>query len=96
VDEHLIPEGHHHSEDIIHDPKVVAWIDRYADRFKNLTDPVWLELIRDPEYRWYEHGEEYKGLFGPDGRGLWPEQLPERARQIESERPIPVSSASRW
>ena len=53
VDEHLVPEGHQHSEDII----------RYAEEFKNLTDPVWLELIEDPNYRWYRHGEEYQDLF---------------------------------
>jgi hypothetical protein len=63
VDEHLVPQGHEHSEDIIHDPKVVAWIDRYAERFKELTDPVWEAQIRDPSDRWYKEGEEYKALF---------------------------------
>jgi MoaA/NifB/PqqE/SkfB family radical SAM enzyme len=63
VDEHLVPQGHEHSEDIIHDPKVVAWIDRYAQRFKELTDPVWEEQIHDPSDRWYREGEEYKSLF---------------------------------
>jgi MoaA/NifB/PqqE/SkfB family radical SAM enzyme len=63
VNEHLVPQGHQHSEDIIHDPEVVEWIDRYAERLKDLTDPVWLELIEDPNYRWYKHGKEYEGLF---------------------------------
>jgi len=63
VDEHLVPQGHEHSEDIIHDPKVVAWIDRYAERFKELTDPVWEAQIRNPSDRWYKEGEEYKALF---------------------------------
>lgn len=63
VEEHLVPQGHQHSEDIIHDPDVVEWIDRYSERFKDLTDPVWLELIEDPNYRWYRHGKEYEGLF---------------------------------
>ncbi|MBN2551310.1 MAG: radical SAM protein, partial [Spirochaetales bacterium] len=95
VDEHLIPEGHEHSEDIIRDPKVVEWIDRYAEDFKSLTDPLWLELIRDPEYRWYEHGEEYQGLFSPEGRGLWEKPRPRQAEQAEPDRRIPVGSASR-
>jgi MoaA/NifB/PqqE/SkfB family radical SAM enzyme len=63
VDEHLVPQGHEHSEDIIHDPKVVAWIDRYAERFKELTDPVWEAQINNPSDRWYKEGEEYKALF---------------------------------
>ena len=65
VDEYLVPQGHQRSEDIIRDPEVVEWIDRYAERFSNLTDPVWLELIEDPNYRWYKHGREYQGLFHP-------------------------------
>lgn len=63
VHEHLVPQGHRYSEDIIHDPAVVDWIDRYAERFKNLTDPVWLQMIEDPNYRWYRRGKEYAGLF---------------------------------
>jgi len=63
VQEHLVPQGHRHSEDIIHDPDVVEWIDRYAERFENLSDPVWLEMIEDPNYRWYRRGKEYTGLF---------------------------------
>ncbi len=63
VDEHLVPQGHKHSEDIIHDPAVVDWIDRYAEKFKNLTEPVWQKLIQDPDYRWYKHGKEYEELF---------------------------------
>ena len=31
--------GHEHSEDIIRDPRVVEWVDRYAERFRELTDP---------------------------------------------------------
>jgi hypothetical protein len=42
---------------------VVDWIDRYAERFKNLTDPVWLQMIEDPNYRWHRRGKEYAGLF---------------------------------
>jgi hypothetical protein len=67
VDEHLVFQGHQHSEDIIHDPDVVEWIDRYSERFKDLTDPVWLELIEDPDFRWYKHGKEYEGLFDSTG-----------------------------
>jgi MoaA/NifB/PqqE/SkfB family radical SAM enzyme len=63
VDEHLVPQGHQHSEDIIHDPKVVVWIDEYAEAFRALTDPVWAEEISDPANRWYRQGQEYKNLF---------------------------------
>jgi hypothetical protein len=63
VSEHLVPQGHRHSEDIIHDPEVVEWIDGYAERLKDLTDPGWLKLIEDPNYRWYKHGREYQELF---------------------------------
>jgi hypothetical protein len=71
VEEHLVPQGHQHSEDIIRNPDVVEWIDRYAERFRDLTDPVWLKLIEDPNYRWYKYGEEYRGLFrnGKSPRG---------------------------
>jgi MoaA/NifB/PqqE/SkfB family radical SAM enzyme len=63
VDRYMIPEGHDHSEDIIHDPAVVEWVDRYAEAFRRLVDPVWSELIEDPDYRWYKEGKEYKDLF---------------------------------
>jgi MoaA/NifB/PqqE/SkfB family radical SAM enzyme len=63
VDEYLVPQGHQHSEDIIHDPNVVAWIDEYAQAFKALTDPVWEQAISDPSYRWYRESQEYKNLF---------------------------------
>ena len=89
VDEHLIPEGHQHSEDIIRDPEVVEWIDDYAEEFKNLTDPVWLELIEDPNYRWYKHGKEYKELFRYHDQ-------PQRdgdAGQSAAEEHIPVGSS---
>ena len=63
VDEYLVPQGHQHSEDIIHDPNVVAWIDEYSQAFKALTDPEWEKAISDPSYRWYKGGTEYMNLF---------------------------------
>jgi MoaA/NifB/PqqE/SkfB family radical SAM enzyme len=63
VAEHLVPAGHVHSEDLIADPGVVAWIDEYAARFKDLTDPIWQEQIKDPSDRWFKEGQEYKNLF---------------------------------
>ena len=63
VDEFLVPEGHQHSEDIIHDPNVVAWIDEYSAAFKALVDPAWEKATADPSYRWYKEGQEYKNLF---------------------------------
>jgi MoaA/NifB/PqqE/SkfB family radical SAM enzyme len=63
VAEHLVPAGHVHSEDIVTDPRVVAWADDYAARFKDLTDPIWQKVINDPEDRWYKEGPEFKNLF---------------------------------
>jgi MoaA/NifB/PqqE/SkfB family radical SAM enzyme len=63
VEEHLVPAGHEHSEDLIRDPAVVAWIDRYAERFRELTDPIWEREIADPAFRWYREGEDYRDLF---------------------------------
>ena len=63
VDSYMVPEGHKHSEDIIHDHKVVRWVDEYAAAFRALVDPMWDKDINDPTYRWYKEGEEYKGLF---------------------------------
>jgi MoaA/NifB/PqqE/SkfB family radical SAM enzyme len=63
VEEHLVPAGHEHSEDLIRDPEVVAWIDRYAERFRELTDPGWEREIADPASRWYREGKDYKSLF---------------------------------
>jgi MoaA/NifB/PqqE/SkfB family radical SAM enzyme len=63
VAEYVVPEGHDHAEDIIRDPKVRAWIDDYARRFRELTDPAWLKIIEDPQSRWYREKDEYKNLF---------------------------------
>jgi MoaA/NifB/PqqE/SkfB family radical SAM enzyme len=63
VEEYLVPQGHQHSEDIIRDPKVVSWVDRYAQRFKALVDPIWRKQMEDPSDRWYREGNEYRALF---------------------------------
>jgi MoaA/NifB/PqqE/SkfB family radical SAM enzyme len=63
VQTYLVPQGHEHSEDLIRDPNVVKWIDRYAEEFRKLTDPVWEQQINDPEDRWYKNGKEYHNLF---------------------------------
>jgi MoaA/NifB/PqqE/SkfB family radical SAM enzyme len=63
VAEHLVPAGHEHSEDVIQDPRVVAWIDDYSARFKDLTDPIWEAQILNPSDRWYKEGREYQNLF---------------------------------
>ncbi len=69
VADHLAPQGHRHSEDLLHDPAVVAWVDRYAERFRELTEPEWQAMIEDPGNRWYRGGAEYRKLFEfrPDG-----------------------------
>lgn len=63
VDEFMVPQGHPHSEDIVHDPAVTRWVDDYAEKFKALTEPEWLSMIEDPESRWYKEKAEYKNLF---------------------------------
>lgn len=63
VNEYVVPQGHAHAEDILCDPKVMQWIDDYAARFRELTDPVWEKLIENPEYRWHKEKKEYKLLF---------------------------------
>jgi hypothetical protein len=85
VDTYVVPAGHEHSEDLIHDPEVVKWIDNYAEKFKQLTDPVWNRQIEDPNDRWYKHGEEYNSLF-------WFQKQAEKMRRNseESARPEPA------
>jgi MoaA/NifB/PqqE/SkfB family radical SAM enzyme len=63
VAEHLVPAGHPHSEDVIRDPAVIEWVDRYAARISELTDPAWEAQINDPNDRWYREKPEYKNLF---------------------------------
>jgi hypothetical protein len=63
VDTYMVPQGHVHSEDIIHDHKVVEWIDDLAARYQALVDPIWEKEINDPANRWYKEGQEYQNLF---------------------------------
>ena len=73
VNEHVVAKGHAHSEDIVRDPAVTRWIDDYAQRLKELTEPEWLKMIENPESRWHKEKYEYQNLFkfgkkGADGR----------------------------
>jgi MoaA/NifB/PqqE/SkfB family radical SAM enzyme len=75
VEEYLVPQGHPVAEDIIRNPRTVAWVDQYAQRFRELTDPLWEAQINDPRDRWYREGKEYQDLFrfkreeqGPDAK----------------------------
>jgi len=63
VAEHVVPQGHAHAEDIVRDPEVVRWVDRYAERMEQLTEDEWRRKIDDPASRWHKEGEEYKLLF---------------------------------
>jgi hypothetical protein len=63
VARHVVPAGHEHSEDIVRDPDVVDWVNRYAARMEELTEAQWRELTSDPSYRWYRGGTEYRELF---------------------------------
>jgi MoaA/NifB/PqqE/SkfB family radical SAM enzyme len=69
VSEHVIAKGHSHSEDIVSDPFIIQWIDDYAKRLKELTEPEWLETIESPESRWFKEKNEFKSLFKIGKRG---------------------------
>jgi MoaA/NifB/PqqE/SkfB family radical SAM enzyme len=71
VDEHVLAKGHTHSEDIVRDPAVKQWIDNYAQRMMELTEPEWLRMIEDPDSRWFKGNREYQNLFklGKKGPG---------------------------
>ncbi len=70
VQKHVANAGHDHSEDLVKDPKVIAWIDEYAKEFAALTDKQWLEEIEKPESRWYKEGNVYKNLFSRSYRRI--------------------------
>lgn len=61
--EYMPGEAHPHSEDLVSDPATVAWIDEYARRWKELTEPEWLAAIDNPDSRWYRGKAEYQNLF---------------------------------
>lgn len=63
VSEYVVPQGHARAEDIVRNPRIVQWIDRYAERMEQLTEREWRQKIEDPASRWYKHGEEYRLLF---------------------------------
>ncbi|MBZ5616768.1 MAG: radical SAM protein [Acidobacteriia bacterium] len=63
VARYLVPHGHEHSEDLIRDPAVVLWVDAYAERLKEITEPEWQHIICDPTNRWFKDRTEYKNLF---------------------------------
>ncbi len=63
VNQFMVPQGHPHSEDIIHDPVVMKFVDDNAAKLKELTEPEWLSMIENPESRWYKEKDEYKNLF---------------------------------
>jgi MoaA/NifB/PqqE/SkfB family radical SAM enzyme/phosphatidylserine synthase len=63
IDEHLVPGGHEHSEDLIRDPRVSGWLDNYAQRMADLTDAEWEKRINDPSDRWYRETPEFQNMF---------------------------------
>jgi hypothetical protein len=48
---------------LIRDPAIVHWVDAYAERLKELTEPEWQNIICDPSNRWFKDSREYKNLF---------------------------------
>ena len=63
VDEFVVPQGHAHCEDFLRDPQIMEWVDRYAARFEELTEPAWQEIIENPNSRWFQGKDEYRNLF---------------------------------
>jgi hypothetical protein len=52
----------------------VRWIDDYARRMTELTEPEWDKMIDNPESRWYKEKYEYQMLFKlgkKDAGGRW-------------------------
>jgi hypothetical protein len=86
VEEHVVQHGHAHAEDLVRDPDVVRWIDRYAQELERLTEPAWQETIRDPASRYYREGDEYKRLFR-FGRPTDPDARPTDEARVGSEEP---------
>jgi len=86
VDTYMVPEGHKHSEDIIHDPKVVRWVDDYASAFKALVDPMWEKDTNDPNSRWYKGGEEYHDLFKYHKKSAKKKEAKKAVKSSEAER----------
>jgi len=84
VHKYVVSAGHTHSEDIIDDPKVVEWVDKYAEEFKELVDADWEKRINDPNDRWYKEKEEYKYLF--HYKKLGEEALKKEAEASEKEK----------
>lgn len=67
--EHVLAKGHSCSEDILRNPFVTQWIDDYAKRLKELTEPEWLRMIENPYSRWFKEKDEYRNLFRLGKRG---------------------------
>jgi hypothetical protein len=63
VGSHIAAEGHPHAEDIVLDPAVRAWADRYAAEMEALTEPEWQRIIGDASSRWHHLKDEYRNLF---------------------------------
>lgn len=63
VEEYVVPAGHDLSEDLVHDPRAVEWLDAYAERMEQLTESEWRQLIENPDDRWYKGNQEYKNMF---------------------------------
>lgn len=63
VHKHNAVSGHSSPDSLLNDPSIIKWVDEYARKFAEITDPIWEEKINDPNNRWYKQGEEYKELF---------------------------------
>jgi hypothetical protein len=65
VEQYAIPAGHEKADAIVHEPKVVSWADAYAARMAQLIEPLWEDLVNDPDSRWYREGPEYRDYLRP-------------------------------
>ncbi len=85
VAEYGASPGHQHSESIVQDPEVIEWVNNYAKKFKELTDPIWEKEINDPNNRWYKEGPEYKELFRFQEKEPVPEKKEKQSIKEEKE-----------
>jgi len=80
VDEHMVPFGHRHAEDIVRKPEVIRWVDDYAEAFRELVEAEWQETIANPGSRWHRDGYEYGNLFRFGKTPEYLEKQQEKAR----------------
>lgn len=63
VHKHVAKEAHQGSEDIVNDPEVMEFIDKYSARVKELTEEQWVKDMNTPGFRWNKNEPRFKKLY---------------------------------